>query len=123
MLILAFAIFGLFGIAISVFAIRSNRRIATSGNPSKDWLLARRLSGPLGLILGIASYFIWYNLHDNGQTWRVMGFPFFAAAFDSQGADYVGFTTIPAAIGNFLFFAALPQFVLFATGRRYGRSA
>ena len=123
MLVLGFAIFGLIGIVLAVVAIRSNRRTAMSGNPSKDWLLAHRLSGPIGLVLGVASYFIWYNVHDNGQTWRVMGFPFFAAAFDSQGSDYVGLTTIPAVIGNFLFFAALPQFVLWATGHRRGRSA
>ena len=108
---------------LAVFATRSNRRLVATGNPSKDWFLARRLSGPIGLVLGVASYFIWYTLEDAGQTWRVMGFPFFAAAFDSRGSDYVGITTIPAVIGNFLFFAALPQFVLWATGHRRGRSA
>ena len=121
MMFLGFALFGLFGIVFAVAAIRANKRLAASGTASKDWLMARRLSGPIGLVLGIASYFIWYNVHDGGQTWRVMGFPFFAAAFDSRGSDYVGITTIPAVIGNFLFFAMLPQFILWVTGRRFSQ--
>ena len=123
MWVIGFAVFGLIGIVLSVVAIRANRHVAMSGNPSKDWLFARRLSGPIGLALGLASYFIWYTVNDNGQTWRVMGFPFFAAAFDSDGFDYVGITTIPAVIGNFLFFAALPQFLLWAAAHRRSRSA
>ena len=123
MMVFGFAILGILGIVMAVFAIRSNRRLVATGSPNEDWLLARRLSGPIGIVLGVASYFIWYTLEDAGQTWRVMGFPFFAAAFDSRGSDYVGITTIPAVIGNFLFFAALPQLILWATGRRWGRGA
>ncbi|SDQ93885.1 hypothetical protein SAMN05216569_2637 [Pseudoxanthomonas sp. CF125] len=52
-----------------------------------------------------------------------MGFPFFAAAFDPRGADYVGIATIPAIIGNFVFFLALPQLILWATGRSRVRGA
>lgn len=122
MLILGFAIFGLLGIVFAVVAIRANRRIASSG-AGERWLAARRWSGLVGVALGIGSYFIWYPLQDHGETWRVMGFPFFAAAFDSRGSDYVGLTTIPAVIGNFLFFAAIPQFILWATGRYRARGA
>ena len=123
MLFLVLAIMGLLGIVLAVVAIRSNRQFAVSGQAKKDWLLARRISGPLGLILGAASYFIWYDFNYNGETWRVMGFPFFAAAFDPRGSDYVGITTIPAVVGNFLFFAVLPQLALWATGSRRGRAA
>ena len=123
MLILAFAIAGLLGIVLAAIAAASNRRRAARGTAPSRWLIARRWSGPLGLLLGIGSYFISYPLQDHGETWRVMGFPFFAAAFDPYGADYVGITTIPAIIGNFVFFLALPQLILWATGRSRGRSA
>jgi hypothetical protein len=123
MLFLGFALLGLFGIVLAVVVIRSNRRIAREGTASARWLIARRWSGLLSIALGIGSYFIWYPLHDHGETWRVMGFPFFAAVFDPHGSDYVGITTIPAVIGNFLFFASLPQFILWATSGYRGRGA
>jgi len=123
MLVLGFAAFGLFGIVLAVIAICANRHRAKCGAVSARWLVARRWSWLLGVALGIGSYFIWYPLHDGSETWRVMGFPFFAAAFDPHGSDYVGITTIPAVVGNFLFFAALPQFILWVTGRSRGRSA
>jgi hypothetical protein len=90
MLVLGFATFGLFGIVLAVVAIRANRHRAKCGIVSARWLVARRWSWLLGAALGIGSYFLWYPLHDGGETWRVMGFPFFAAAFDSRGSDYVG---------------------------------
>ena len=123
MLILGFAIFGLLGIALAVVAVHSNRQRVVNGTATARWLAARRWSGLFGLVLGIGSYFISYPLQDQGETWRVMGFPFFAAAFDSRGSDYVGITTIPAIIGNFLFFLALPQLILWASGRSSGRGA
>ena len=123
MLILVFSIFGLLGIVLAAIAAVSNRRRAASGTPTARWIIARRWSGRLGLLLGIGSIFVSYPLQHQGETWRVMGFPFFAAAFDSRGADYVGITTIPAMIGNFVFFFALPQIILWTTGRSRGQSA
>jgi hypothetical protein len=123
MLILGFAIVGMLGIVLAAIAVGSNKRRAASGAATPHWLIARRWSGPLGLLLGIGSYFISYPLQDQGETWRVMGFPFFAAAFDPRGADYVGIATIPAIIGNFVFFLALPQLILWATGRSRVRGA
>lgn len=123
MLILSFSILGLFGIAFAVVAVRSNRRRVVNGTATASWLVARRWSGLFGFVLGIGSYFISYPLQDQGETWQIMGFRFFAAVFDSRGSDYVGITTIPAIIGNFLFFLALPQLILWAFRRSRGRVA
>jgi hypothetical protein len=81
----------------------------------KSWLVA--------LALGIGSFFISYPLKDHGETWRVIGVPFFVAAFDPRGFDYVGPTSGVAVIGNFLFFAALPQLILWATRHSWSRGA
>jgi hypothetical protein len=123
MLILALAILGLLGIAAAFVAMYFNRRRAASGLASRRWLIARRWSWLVGLLLGIGGYFIAYPMQDDGGTWRVIGFPFIAAAIDPQGADYVSVTTMPAVIGNFLFFLLLPQLVLWIAGRGRNRAA
>ena len=114
-MLLVFAICGLVGIALGVAAWRSNRRNAASAKVSRSWLLLRRWAWVLGLVLGMASYFIWYPYDVGMERYRVMGFPFMAAAFDAAGRDYVGPITPLAIIGNFLFFALTPQLVLWVT--------
>lgn len=121
MLILGLAIFGLIVLVLAVVAIRANGRLARSGSANERWLITRQWFRLASLVLGTGSFFISYPLQNQGETWRVLGFPFFAAAFDPYGADYLGLTTIPAMSGNFLFFAALPQLILWATGRRVSR--
>lgn len=122
MMLLAFAICGLVGIALGIAAWRSNGRSAASGNVARGWLLLRRWAWVLGLVLGGASYFIWYPYDAGTERYRVMGFPFMAAAFDSAGRDYVGSITPLAIIGNFLFFALTPQLMLWVAARMAHRS-
>jgi len=71
-----------------------------------------------GLLFGIATwpltYFMAYHIRaDDGELWRVCGIPFAAVYFDSEGLDYVGLLTLPAVVGNILFWTFIPQTVLF----------
>jgi hypothetical protein len=120
---LGLAIFGFLWLVLAIVAIRANRRLAANGRASKGWLLVHRFSKLLGVVIGVAGVFIRYNFSENGQQWTILGFPFLAGVFDSHGADYAGILTLPATIGNFLFFAVIPQFILWVVGARSNRVA
>ncbi len=118
MLFLAFALLGLGGLVLAAIAWRANRRFGASGAASQSWLRARRISWMASLFLAAASCFVSFPHRAESETYRVFGFPFFAAAFDEAGRDYVGPLTAPAMLGNAVFFALLPQFALWFMARR-----
>lgn len=118
MLFLAFAILGLAGLVLAAFAWRSNRRFGASGAASQSWFRARRISRLAALSLAAASFFVSFPHRAESETYRVLGFPFVAAAFDEAGRDYVGPLTAPAMLANAVFFALLPQLALWFMARR-----
>jgi hypothetical protein len=110
MLLATLAILGLAGIAWGLIAARSAFR------KRSVIVLARGLRVyPLfvaaGVILASASFFVQYPYD---AVTRVYGFPFVSAIFefhDGQWQDFVGPTTVPAVVGNAVFFFLLPHII------------
>src|SRR5579871_829283 len=99
------------GIALLVWAIRSfifvRRTLAVDDLP-KSWRRRRFIALIFGLVLGVST--LWHAYPLNGGS--VAGVPFMAAWFDSKGRDYVGLITLPAMLGNLVFWFLAPQIVL-----------
>src|SRR5580698_2882165 len=93
-------------------AFVQNRRAARAPSaPNGSWLTVYTRRWPAIVVLGIAALAFTYSTTDHdGQRWRVFGFPFPAAAFDSHGADYVGIVTLPFTLFNALIWTTLPDF-------------
>jgi hypothetical protein len=128
--VIAIAVLGLILIVIGFIALWFCFRVAASAERPKNW--RRLLAGALicGLLLAPASwvgtYFLGYPLSSSqGLTGRVVGIPFMAAWFDSEGRDYVGPTTLPAVLANAVFWFLVPQIALaaYAWGSRRRLSA
>jgi hypothetical protein len=113
-LLIGLVIAGFAGIILGGLALRPNRRNA----PQRHFAAAI----VIGVCIGFATWplTIWmaYPFEVEGDPGYVVGIPFFVAYFDSAGRDYVGPLTLPATIGNCLFWFFVPQLVLFAIRRR-----
>jgi len=73
----------------------------------------------LAIPLGIAGYFGTYTgVGDGGEVYRILGFPFPAAAFDSAGRDYVSPLTPLLLVLDAILLALLPDLFLWIW-RRY----
>ncbi len=106
--VIVIAVLGLILIVVGFIALWFCFRVAASAERPKHW--RRFWVGALicGLLLAPASwvgtYFLGYPLSSpEGQSGRVVGIPFMAAWFDSEGRDYVGPTTLPAVVANAVF--------------------
>jgi hypothetical protein len=124
--VIAIAVVGLILIIVAFMALLFCFRIAGSTERPKHWrgLLAGTFA--FGLVLACASwpgtYFLGYPLPDpEGGYGRIAGIPFVAAWFDSEGRDYVGTITLPAVIGNAVFWLLIPQMMLASYGKRHQR--
>ena len=127
-LILILASVGIVGIVSGVVAWRFLRGLTATKSGRK--LATLRLAA---LIIGIAAAGASWPLtgrmsypyaETNGNVGRVAGIPFMAAYFDAHGFDYVGPLTMPAVLGNALFWFMIPQLALagYAVARRWTRS-
>lgn len=102
----------LLGLAIlvaNVVALQRNQRDIASAVSSFRIRLGTWL---IGIVLATASFFASYPL---GDTHRIVGFPFMAAAWEKHGdhwEDFVGPLTIPAYLANAILALTLPQLAL-----------
>ena len=115
-LALILAILGLIGLLLGVIAIPIGQRIAKHVPSKRNYAIQRVMTFIAGLILAGASFFWAERI---GFPWTVdsdrgfwVGIPFFVAYFDSGGRGYVGPLTLPAAIGNSIFWFLFPHFTL-----------
>jgi hypothetical protein len=94
--------------------VQNRKAVRAPSAPNATWLTVYHKRWPAIVVLGIAAFAFSYSTtgHD-GQRWRVYGFPFPAAAFDSHGADYVGLVTLPFTLFNALIWTTLPDLCLF----------
>jgi hypothetical protein len=126
-LILILASVGIVGIVSGVVAWRFLRSLEATKSGRK--LATLRLAA---LIIGIAAAGVSWPLTGrmsysyagtNGNAGRVAGIPFMAAYFDAHGFDYVGPLTMPAVLGNALFWFMVPQLALagYAVARKWTR--
>jgi hypothetical protein len=77
-------------LALGVIAFLANRRASKDGALPPFWQRLRRWRWLLMLLLAAAAVFCVYPVTGRtGEHYRVWGFPFMAAAFDSRGSGYV----------------------------------
>ena len=95
------------------FSARSNRSTFTQAQASAVWLRVYRWRWVIGVLFAIASAFIYYPMTGGEERYRVMGFPFMVAAFDSAGRDYVGPLTTPSFLANAAIWFFLPHVAFF----------
>lgn len=115
-LLTAAAVFGFLGIGAGFFSLRQNWRlsVSTDGAISRKWVVILLVVGALvGIGTWPATYFMGYPVRVGNEVWRIVGIPFPAAFFDTSGADYVGWFTMPAVLGNGLFWFLLPQTTIY----------
>ena len=115
-IVLVLAFLGVVGIAAGIWSMIFLNRTSTTDSASPGWTRLRVTVFVVGLALGILScpgtIFLGYPVASGDNAIRVVGIPFMAASFDSQGRDYVGLVTLPSIIGNGVFWFLLPHIVL-----------
>ncbi|MEW5722482.1 MAG: hypothetical protein AB1896_05215 [Thermodesulfobacteriota bacterium] len=115
-------------LAAAEFAAAWSNRTAYRGNQAPPtWKRFYRWRWLAGLPFAALSVFVSYPLAFGAESYRVIGFPLMAAAFDEAGRDYVGpFTGVFMFINAVLWYF-LPSLLLFGwafiLGRRPGRGA
>jgi hypothetical protein len=124
-LVPVFAVVGLVGLAVGVFALRSIAKTSRLVELPPHWRRLRLGAVILGIILGLASwpltFWMGYPVATPEGQARAVGLPFFAAFFDSAGRDYVGPVTFVSCVANSLFWFLVPQLFVAASGRRWRR--
>ena len=112
-IISVFTILGILSLILGFWSILYVNRFIKSGHAFPDWKKLRVIVLLIGLIVGVLSwpgtFFMRYHLSSGGETVRVVGVPFIAAYFDSNGHDYVGFLTLLSVFGNGIFWFLLPH--------------
>jgi hypothetical protein len=122
MIIIILALTGLAGIVAGPIALLLNSW-KYAGNEGADTARERRVWAylvlgalVLGAVLAIAIWpvtrFMSYPVSLEPHPGRVFGIPFMVVYFDSEGHDYPGLLTLPAAIANSIFWLFIPQLVL-----------
>jgi hypothetical protein len=75
---------------LGVVAFVTNRRASKVGPLPPSWHSLHRWRWPLMSLLAVAAILCVYPVTSRtGEHYRLWGFPFTAAAFDSRGLDYV----------------------------------
>jgi len=115
-LILVYALIGVAGVVAGGFAFRFVREVARSETRPPNLIALRRVALAVGVMFGVASWpltgAIGYAYRTSSGVGRIVGLPFMVAYFDATGHDYLSPLTLPAALGNSIFFALCPQIIL-----------
>jgi hypothetical protein len=118
MIIIILAIVGLAGIIVGIVSLFWAKSLSKSEREPKKWKRIRIIALLLGILIGVGSwpgtYFMGYPYKGEKatETGRVVGLPMMVAYFDSEGRDYVGPFTMPAVVGNSIFWFFLPHIIL-----------
>ena len=100
-------------IAVEFVATRSNRRAHIESAVKGAWSVVYRRRWVIGIPFALASCLVSYPYPAETETYRVLGFPLPAAAFNEAGHDYVSILTIPIFIADALIWYFIPQIILF----------
>ena len=103
---------GVLLLAVEAFATWKNRRLAQRATSAKRWCLFYRWRYVGGAILAVASVFMGYPMYVDAERYWVVGVPFFVAAFDSSGTDFVGPFTVPLLVANAVVWLLFPNLLL-----------
>lgn len=118
MIIIILALIGLLGMIMGIISLFWAKKIGRSETPPKNWKKLRMIVLAVGILIGLASwpstYFMGYPYkgEKEAHTGRIVGLPIMVAYFDSEGRDYISPFTMPAVVGNFIFWSLLPHTIL-----------
>ena len=109
-------------IVSEIISVRKNRVTNADVRTGRYWKSLYRWQWLIGFPFAAASLFVSYSYSGETETYRILGFPLPAVAFDSSGLDYVSVLTVPWFIVNAAIWYFLPQLILVLlsyTGLRY----
>ena len=112
-----FLFLALVGFVVFWLEIVASQRIRAAnaqGYVNPKWHLLFRWRYLVGTFFAVLSVFAQYPMTSTTETYRVIGIPFFVAAFDQAGRDYVGPLTPFAFLGNLVVWFFLPSLFLWA---------
>lgn len=105
-------------------ALWQNRKFAKLTPRDRAWQRVYRWRYLFGLVLAIASTFLWYPSLINGERFKVVGLPFVIMLFDQAGKDYIGTLTIPSFLADIVVWLLIPDLLLWIwTKRMHGATA
>ena len=123
--IVPLALLGIAGLVLGIWALVAAFLTARRPVRPSHWWIRCLITFVSGLLLGWAAWhfqlLLGYPLTLDHQRWWLVGVPFFAAAFDSHGRDFLGSLTLPALVGNSVFWFLVPQITLFFYARAYAK--
>ncbi len=103
----------LLGLAIFITEIVSaikNIKFKKATVMKSTWKRSYWWSWAVGIPLAVSSVFMIYKItSDSGETYSIIGLPFFAGAFNSKGADFVSPLTPLFMLANIIFWLLIPQ--------------
>ena len=123
--VVVLAFLGLGGMVVGTWALVAAFLPTSQFQQYSHWWLWRSAMLVVGVLSGWATWRFplvlgYHRTFDDGRWWFA-GLPFFEACFDSRGRDFIGEFTLPAAIGNVVFWFLVPQIVLSLFVRLYSK--
>jgi len=126
MIKIVLAVFGIFACITGFWALAYLKRFAWSENAPPYWKKLRTGILLAGIFIGILSwpgtYFMGYPFKSGNGKGRVVGIPFMVGYFDNAGRDYVGPFTMPAVIGNGIFWFLFPHVILAVYAKKINKN-
>ncbi len=113
----ALLIFAIVLIAAEVISANKNRQIRRKNGGTGAWQKVYRWRWVIGIPFAVVSVFVSYPMSGETESYRVIGFPLIAAAFDNVGHDYVGPLTGFSLLGNAFIWYFFPQIPLYVWAR------
>jgi hypothetical protein len=109
---------GFIVVALETIALWQNRKFAKLMPRERAWRRVYRWRYLLGLVLAVASTFLWYPSFFNGERFTVVGLPFVIMLFDQAGKDYIGTLTIPSFLADIVVWLLIPDLLLWLWAKR-----
>jgi hypothetical protein len=109
---------GFLVLTLEIAALLQNLTFARSMSGHAAWLLIYRRRYLFGIVLGVASTFLWYPSFINGERFMVLGLPFVIMLLDQAGKDYIGFLTFPSFLADMVVWLLIPDLLLWPWARR-----
>jgi hypothetical protein len=105
-------------VVLETIALWQNRKFAKLTPRDSAWQRVYRWRYLFGLVLAVASTFLWYPSLIDGERFKVVGLPFVIMLFDQAGKDYVGTLTFPSFLADIVVWLLIPDLSLWLWSKR-----